>query len=187
MVRLACSLLLLIGIPLAAGWKLNCLRHQPCQRNQSSADSGWSIVFAVNSTCPLSRQYVPEIRRIISMENGSNRRFHLLMVNDSITDALFALPNAAQVLDTKGNWSDRFMMHIVPAVMLYRGNPFHCFRPENVWYQGAIDNWAISLGKHRNRITAPYLLQALAAADSGYRTQPAYTMPVGCYTETFRQ
>ena len=187
MIRLACCLLLLFGIPLAAGWKLNCLRHQPCLASHTSADTGWSILFAVNSTCPLSRQYAPEIRRIIARENGSNRRFHILMVNDSTPDALFAFTKASQVLDTEGNWADRFMMHIVPAVMLYRGNPFYCFRPENVWYQGAIDNWAISLGKHRNRITAPYLLQALLAADSGYRAKPAYTIPVGCYTETFRQ
>lgn len=176
----------LLGLLLASGWQLDRLSSERCRYLTVPDDSAWSIVFAVNSTCPLSRQYIPEIRRITERYRRADRRFYLLQVNDSAADSLFRMPHAASVVDPEGKQAGRFLMSVVPAVMVYRGDPFGCFQSERVWYQGAIDNWAIALGRHRYRITEPYLIRALDAADAGRKADPAYTPAVGCFIETFR-
>ncbi|MFN7302740.1 MAG: hypothetical protein ACK5U7_14810 [Bacteroidota bacterium] len=186
MLRAAGLLLLLFGMPALAGWKISQFTSKECSRVADDADTSWTVVFALNSTCPLSRQYAPEIGRIVSQPRLVPIRFHVMQVNDARQDSLFGFGNTRMVMDEKGTLAARFHLNTVPAVLVYRGNPFDCYRPERVWYQGAIDNWAISLGKHRLQVTEPYLLRALEAAERGMPAVPAFTRAVGCYTETFR-
>lgn len=186
MLRAAGLMLFLFGLPALAGWKISQFTSKECLRMADNADTGWTVVFAVNSTCPLSRQYAPEIKRIVSLPRQLPIRFHVMQVNDARRDSLFGFGNTRMIMDQKGILAERFLLKIVPAVMLFRGDPFTCFRPGSVWYQGAIDNWAISLGKHRLEVTKTYLLDALEAAERGMPAVPAFTRSVGCYTETFR-
>lgn len=186
MLRAAGFLLFILGIPALAGWHISRFTGKSCARGETSADTGWTVVFALNSSCPLSRQYAPEIKRIAGLPHRINLRFHVLQVNDTGVDSLFLFGSARVLQDEQGALAERFHIHTVPAVILYRGDPFACFRPERVWYQGAIDNWAISLGKHRLQVTETYFLDALKAAERGMPAVPAFTRAVGCYTETFR-
>ena len=186
MFRAAGLLLFLFGMPALAGWKISQFTSKECSRVADDADTGWTVVFALNSTCPLSRQYAPEIKRVVSMPRRIPFRFHVLQVNDTVYDSLFGFRNTRMVLDQEGILAERFLLKIVPAVLVYRGNPFNCYRPERVCYQGAIDNWAIRLGKHRLQVTEPYLLRAMEAAERGMPAAPAFTRAVGCYCETFR-
>lgn len=50
-------------------------------------------------------------------------------------------------------------------------------------YRGAIDNWAISLGKKRLNTTEHYLSDALDNFLSGNKINPDETKPVGCFIE----
>ena len=50
-------------------------------------------------------------------------------------------------------------------------------------YKGAIDNWAISLGKKRLEATAHYLRDAVENHLSGNVIDPKETKPVGCFIE----
>lgn len=50
-------------------------------------------------------------------------------------------------------------------------------------YRGAIDNWAISLGKKRLNITEHYLTDALNNFLSGNEIDPQETKAVGCFIE----
>lgn len=50
-------------------------------------------------------------------------------------------------------------------------------------YRGAIDNWAISLGKKRLEATDHYLKDALESFLSGNEIHPKITKPVGCFIE----
>ena len=50
-------------------------------------------------------------------------------------------------------------------------------------YMGAIDNWAISLGKKRLNTTEHYLSDALDNFLSGNKIDPERTKPVGCFIE----
>jgi hypothetical protein len=186
MLRAAGLLLFLLGIPALAGWKISHFTGKECKFAATSADTSWTVVFALNSTCPLSRQYAPEIKRIVSLPRQMRIRFYVIQVNDAGQDSLFSFSNTRVVMDEKATLAERFHLNIVPAVLVYRGNPFDCYRPERIWYQGAIDNWAISLGKHRLQVTEPYMLRALEAAERGMPAIPAFTRAVGCYTETFR-
>jgi hypothetical protein len=184
--RAASLLLIFFVIPAWAGWKISHYTSNECMHTATSADTGWTVVFALNSSCPLSRQYAPEIQRIVSMPRLINMRYQVLQVNDAIQDSLFRFGNTHIVMDEMGTLAERFHLNIVPAVMVYRGDPFECYRPERVWYQGAIDNWAIRLGKHRIQVTEPYLLHALEAAEHGKPPATAFNRAIGCYTETFR-
>ncbi|MBX5439867.1 MAG: redoxin domain-containing protein, partial [Thermoflavifilum sp.] len=67
---------------------------------------------------------------------------------------------------------------ITPQVMLFN-------REGWLLYNGAIDNWAVSLGKQRTVITAYYLLDALNSCLKGMRPAISYTTPVGCYINDF--
>lgn len=186
MLRVLVFLVLGIGIPALAGWAISRLTTPACHRMEQQEDTGWTVVFALNSTCPLSRQYAPEIKRIIASQHPGKFRFSVLQVNDGVRDSLFLFRNTDHVLDVPGTLAARFYLHIVPSVLVYRGDPYSCYRPERVYYQGAIDNWAIALGKHRSRVTEPYLLRALQAIGNGNQARPVVTRAVGCYTETFR-
>lgn len=50
-------------------------------------------------------------------------------------------------------------------------------------YRGAIDNWAISLGKKRLEASAHYLRDAMDNLLSGNKIDPKKTKPVGCFIE----
>jgi|SRR5690554_2774599 len=50
-------------------------------------------------------------------------------------------------------------------------------------YRGAIDNWAISLGKKRLNTTEHYLSDALDNFLTGNKINPRETKPVGCFIE----
>ncbi|MFY7850051.1 MAG: hypothetical protein ACOVSS_13350, partial [Bacteroidia bacterium] len=76
MLRSAGLLLLLFGMPALAGWKISQFTSKECSRVADDADTSWTVVFALNSTCPLSRQYGPEIRRIVSPPRLVPSRFH---------------------------------------------------------------------------------------------------------------
>lgn len=52
-----------------------------------------------------------------------------------------------------------------------------------VVYSGAIDNWAISLGRKRQVITKNYLQDAIAAAEQGLPADPKKSQAVGCFIE----
>ena len=56
-------------------------------------------------------------------------------------------------------------------------------REGNAVYRGAIDNWAISLGQKRPKVTRHYLADAVEAHLSGGNIDPAKTDAVGCYIE----
>lgn len=50
-------------------------------------------------------------------------------------------------------------------------------------YQGAIDNWMVSLGKKRTVITEHYLEDAIKALEDQSYPKTRKTKPIGCYIE----
>ena len=52
-----------------------------------------------------------------------------------------------------------------------------------VRYQGAIDDWYVSLGKHRSEVTQHYLCDALDAVLAGNDVAVTRTDAVGCLVE----
>ena len=50
-------------------------------------------------------------------------------------------------------------------------------------YSGAIDNWAISLGRQRRVITEHYLSDAIIAVLAGRPVSPDKTKAVGCFIQ----
>lgn len=52
-------------------------------------------------------------------------------------------------------------------------------------YNGAIDNWAVSLGQQRTVITAHYLQDAINSCLKGLPLTITHTQPIGCYINDF--
>lgn len=56
-----------------------------------------------------------------------------------------------------------------------------------ILYQGAIDNWAVALGKQRRKATEHYLLEALAQFKSNTAISQPKTDPIGCFIYAFEE
>ena len=54
---------------------------------------------------------------------------------------------------------------------------------DKVWYSGAIDNWAISLGQKRTVVTRHYLSEAIEAQRDQQVIDPKKSKAVGCYIQ----
>ncbi|MCL6524106.1 MAG: redoxin domain-containing protein [Thermoflavifilum sp.] len=54
-----------------------------------------------------------------------------------------------------------------------------------ILYNGAIDNWAVSLGQQRSVVTQHYLQEALESIKHNYPIIINHTNPVGCYINDF--
>lgn len=57
----------------------------------------------------------------------------------------------------------------------------------DVVYKGAIDDWAIDLGSHRNTVTQHFLADALNALNAHSLIKIKKTKPVGCFIERNRK
>lgn len=80
------------------------------------------------------------------------------------------------VMDTKNQTVNYFKATRTPEVFVVDAG-------ENILYKGAIDNWAISIGKHRTVITENYLQEALDKIKHNLPAAVKETKAVGCVIE----
>ena len=84
--------------------------------------------------------------------------------------------NTTALLDEDFAFTKKVSATVTPEVVLID-------REGNIKYQGAIDNWAISLGKKRQHITALYLNDALVSLLMNNMISINKTEPIGCFIE----
>ncbi len=60
---------------------------------------------------------------------------------------------------------------------------FLCGPDGNILYQGAIDDWAISLGQKKLQVEQEYLHDAISSMHRGESIEPDKTQAVGCFIE----
>jgi len=77
------------------------------------------------------------------------------------------------LLDVNNNISNLLNATTVPEVFLIDNNG-------KIKYNGAIDNWAIELGKNRGVATQHFLLNAINEVDEGKTVNIKYVKPIGC-------
>lgn len=82
------------------------------------------------------------------------------------------------VKDEKKQLTAQFKAGITPEVFLLSATG-------QLLYKGAIDNWAISLGKQRSVTSQNYLSDAIDHASKGQKIHLPYTTPVGCIINDF--
>ena len=80
------------------------------------------------------------------------------------------------LLDPRYELTHELKAKVTPEVFVF--NP-----SDDLVYNGAIDNWMVSLGKKRTKVTEHYLLNALSGLKNGQSISPSKTTPVGCFIE----
>ncbi|GAB3023484.1 redoxin domain-containing protein [Spirosoma pulveris] len=137
-------------------------------------------VYAFLSTeCPISQQYVRTLDKLYQRFTPSGVQFVAMfpLVTDSPQRirqfrSEYGLPFAGRA-DTGARLARQFRVRTTPEVVVMQANG-------TVRYQGAIDDWYISLGKHRPDVTNAYLQQALDALLANQAVVTARTEAIGC-------
>ncbi len=141
------------------------------------------IVYVfLNTECPISQQYARELAAL--HKQYATRGIQFRAVFPSPTDNQLAITQFQQTykLPFRGHsdkglaLTHRYHARITPEVVLL--NPIGA-----VVYQGAIDDWYVSLGRHRTEPTQHYLRHALDALLAKQPIELAKTEPIGCFIE----
>lgn len=142
------------------------------------------LVLWVNGSCPLSRQYVPQLKRCIRIAKGHQWNTLLISVNDSVCDPLFREMNADYYWqDVHGILAQRFNVRVIPSALLFRSKPRWQEPAASLAYRAAIDDWAWETGKHRVTAHEHFLEDAMAKMASGACIKKTNTKPYGCFIE----
>jgi hypothetical protein len=136
----------------------------------------------LSTECPISQQYtrrLSELHREFSTKNIVFTAYFPLKTDDSRALTRFRcdypLPFPTKP-DPNQRMARRFHASITPEVVVQDATG-------TVVYQGAIDDWYVSLGKHRPEPTRHYLRDALLSLLTNQPILPAKTEAVGCFIE----
>jgi len=141
-----------------------------------------NVFYFISPECPLCVNYAKDIREI-GNEHGSDSVAFIGVVsgedytNQDVVEYLeeyeLTLP---VIMDPKFRLVQYFDATITPEVFVVNAN-------SEVLYTGKIDNWAVSLGQHRQVVTEFYLKDALSDLSAGKPIRISRTEPVGCFIE----
>ena len=141
-----------------------------------------AFVF-LSPECPLSQNYTKQINEI--NEKFRNNKVLILPVisgKDFSKKQIHAFKdkynlNSDILLDKNYKLASELNAGVTPEVFLIHSGD------KSVVYSGAIDNWAISLGKQRKEITETYLINAIDSTLQGNEVKHSRTKPIGCFLE----
>ncbi|RIV19347.1 hypothetical protein DYU11_24900 [Fibrisoma montanum] len=141
-----------------------------------------TVYLFLNTECPVCQQYAPRLAELHRSFRKAGVRF--VGVYPLSTDSpqtirqfhkLYQLPFEGQA-DPGAKLARYFRTHVTPEVVLMATDG-------TVSYQGAVDDWYVSLGKHRPSPTQHYLRDALTALLAGQPVAVPRTDAVGCLIE----
>lgn len=141
-----------------------------------------TALFFLSPECPLCQNYSVTIDRIQKDFSEKNIAFYGVVSgeyysNSDIKGFLIKYKlDLPVILDPELSLANHYEASITPEAFLIGKNG-------ETMYQGAIDNWAISLGQKRQRITEHYFDNALSAYLIGEAINPKKTEAVGCFIE----
>jgi len=142
----------------------------------------FTVLLFISPECPLCQNYSAAFSEIMANYASENIGFYGVLsgkyysrteMNEFLRKYKLALPI---IVDPAFSLANHYEATITPEVILVSASGEEL-------YQGAIDNWAISLGQKRIKTTKFYLQDALTAVLQGEIINPSQTKPVGCYIE----
>lgn len=138
-----------------------------------------TVYVFLNTECPISQQYtkrLAELQRAYSPGGISFLAVYPLPTDTPATIAAFQktykLPYQSQP-DPEKKTAHQLNAQITPEVAVVDNNG-------QVYYQGAIDNWYYTLGRHRPQPTVHYLRDALESILNNRKVITPKTEAIGC-------
>lgn len=148
---------------------------------ESGAGKAELFVFLAPE-CPLSRNYTLTLNKLYDKYAGKIQ-FAGIVPGSSY--------GATEVRKFVAEYAIRFPVYLDPekslVSLLGAGITPEAFliNGENLLYSGAIDNWAVSLGKQRQVVTEHYLEDAIQHYLQGQPLTVKHAQAVGCRIDTF--
>jgi len=158
------------------------LDERPIRIDSVSSNHAATALFFLSPECPLCHNYsvtVDQIQKNFSEKDVvfygvvSGEYYSKSDIKGYLIKYKLDLPI---ILDPGLALANHYKASITPEALLIGKNG-------ETMYQGAIDNWAISLGQKRQRITEHYFDDALSAYLAGEPINPKKTQAVGCFIE----
>lgn len=150
--------------------------------DEAFAEKEAGVLLFLAPECPLCQNYAPALPAIVDTLAGLDlpvtavvsgtyytRNESEAFLNDHNLDM-------ALICDTAFVLARRYGASVTPEVVLRDSTGAAVYR-------GAIDNWAVSLGRKRPRPTAFYLTDAARNYRAGREIDPKTTDAVGCFIE----
>lgn len=143
-----------------------------------NASAPLQLFVFLSPECPLCQNYTKVLNDIHDRFKNSLKMYGIIpgvsYTNASIINYLETYDINFPILkDENQEFAKYFEASITPEVLLLDGSA-------RLIYRGAIDNWAISLGKQRVRTTAHYLQDAIEDSLLGLPVDIKQTQAVGC-------
>ncbi len=141
-----------------------------------------NVFYFISPVCPLCVNYAKDIREIEEQFGNDSTDFIGVVsgsdyTNQDVLDYLHEYDlDLTVIMDPNFRLVQYFKATITPEVYVVDNK-------SNVLYTGKIDNWAVSLGHHRQVVTEFYLKDALNDISAGENVRLAQTEPVGCFIE----
>lgn len=140
-----------------------------------------TVYVFLNTECPVSQQYA---RRLSTLHRQYASAVRFVAVFPLKTDSRQRIRTFSNEYglsfdgqsDTRAKLVRQLGARITPEAIVVD-------RSGRVRYQGAIDDWYVTLGKHRPDATQYYLLDALEALLAGQEVRVPKTEAVGCLIE----
>lgn len=141
------------------------------------------VLIFMSPECPLSENYSKTIKNLSIEFADKNVRFYIVFPGifyprPQIEEFLkkYHLPTDMVIYDPDHLFKDYFSATITPEAFLTDVTG-------TILYRGAIDNWAITLGKQRQVITEHYLIDAIESVVINENIKTKKTRAVGCIIE----
>jgi len=142
------------------------------------------LVFVFMSPeCPLSENYTKTIKDLSTKYKKNNVGFYFIFPGKfyprpqiEVFIRKYKLQTKMIIYDPENFFQKFFSATITPEAFLTDTTG-------TILYQGAIDNWAITLGKQRQVITEHYIADAIDSAFKNEKVKTKKTRAVGCIIE----
>ena len=163
--------------------QINLVNFKGEQVAITSMEGEWRVYVFLSPECPLSENYTLTLSKLKKEFESGDIKFHFVFPG-----MFYPRPQIEQFVMVYG--LSESSIHYDPAYQL-RDYCKATITPEVfvidqlgvILYRGAIDNWAITLGKQRQVITKHYLFDALSQLSDNQVVKLNKTRAVGCIIE----
>lgn len=149
----------------------------------SSLEGEYYVFTFLSPECPLSENYTRTLKQLQENYSTKNIQFYYIFPGTFYPKPqiaqfarLYSMPIDRFLYDENYQLRDFCKASTTPETYLLDTKG-------GIFYSGAIDNWAITLGKQRQLISDHYLVDAIESVLIGEKVKVTSTRAIGCIIE----